>query len=516
MSLADWPDGAAFVVERRIDSVDGLSQLGERLSLFVRPGMAILLEGEIGAGKSTLARALIRALAPRVATLDVPSPTFTLVQSYDETRVPVLHADLYRIGSTFELDELGLDELLPSHLVIVEWPERMGQCQWGDVLRVCLTGRGKTRAVRMEATGLWKSSMKRDQEIDEFLKSTRWSHANRQFLEGDASFRRYETLEVEGRTSILMDMPARPDGPPVRHGKSYSAIAHLAEDVRAVVAINQTLYAMGYSAPAIEAYDLCKGLAVIEDLGRSVYGRMIADGQDMWQPMLAAVDVLAHMADRDWPSSIKIDGGCQYDLSSYDMEAQLIEVNLLPTWFWPHLYGREIGQAELNQWNEIWENIIPLTKPDKPIWTLRDYHSPNLIWLAERDGLRRVGLIDTQDCVLGHPAYDLVSLLQDARVDVSLEQAGDLFDYYCQLRGAKGNFDRTRFEQAYAIVGAQRASKILGIFARLSKRDQKHGYLRHIPRVSRYLERNLEAPILGSLKVWFDSHLPSAERERLT
>jgi aminoglycoside/choline kinase family phosphotransferase len=145
---------------------------------------------------------------------------------------------------------------------------------------------------------------------------------------------------------------------------------------------------------------------------------------------------------------------------------------------------------------------------------LRDYHSPNLLWLREREGLKRVGLIDTQDCLLGHPAYDLASMLQDARVDVDFAFADELYAHYCRLRGGDPDFDRQDFDAAFAVLGAQRATKILGIFARLSKRDGKHGYLRHIPRVSRYLERDLAHPKLQPLKAWFDRHLPAVQRER--
>ena len=147
------------------------------------------------------------------------------------------------------------------------------------------------------------------------------------------------------------------------------------------------------------------------------------------------------------------------------------------------------------------------------MWTLRDYHSPNLIWLPGREGIARVGLIDTQDCVLGHPAYDLVSLLQDARVDIPRQTADRLLDYYCALRRTVARFDEGSLRLAFAVFGAQRATKILGIFARLSRRDGKHQYLRHIPRVSGYLERNLAHPALAPLKQWFDKHLPVELRD---
>jgi aminoglycoside/choline kinase family phosphotransferase len=141
---------------------------------------------------------------------------------------------------------------------------------------------------------------------------------------------------------------------------------------------------------------------------------------------------------------------------------------------------------------------------------LRDFHSPNLIWIPEREGLKRVGLIDTQDAVLGHPAYDLVSLAQDARVDVSEEMQDHIVAHYLMLRGKQVGFDEDAFLASYAVLGAQRATKILGIFARLSRRDGKHQYLKHMPRVSGYLTRNLAHPALAELKDWYETHVPEA------
>ena len=158
------------------------------------------------------------------------------------------------------------------------------------------------------------------------------------------------------------------------------------------------------------------------------------------------------------------------------------------------------------QFQDLWREVLPRVLGARPVWTLRDYHSPNLLWLPEREGLARVGIIDTQDCVLGHPAYDLASLLQDARVDIDFGWADTLIGHYCALRGG---LDAKEFATAYAILGAQRATKILGIFARLSKRDGKPGYIRHMPRVARYLARNLAHAELSNLRGWFERHLPS-------
>ncbi len=497
---------------RRFDSAEDLEAFAAELAMFARPGLAVLLEGDLGAGKSTFARAFIRALAGDQG-LEVPSPTFNLVLTYDETRVPVAHADLYRLAAARDLRELGLDEYLGARLFLVEWPEKIIDWPLADRLLITLSGTGEVREATITASGAWAQALTRNEAIRQFLSHTRWAAARRCFLEGDASFRRYETLALPGEPAILMDMPARPDGPPVKDGKPYSAIAHLAEDIRAVIAVNGVLTGCGYSAPRIEAYELEKGLAVIEDLGRNVYGAMMRGGQDMTEPMREAVAVLADMAGRDWPAAVPLDGQL-YRIPPYDIAAQMIEADLLPSWFWPYVTGSEIPPESRRDFEALWQDLLPLTQAEKPVWVLRDYHSPNLLWLPDRRGLGRVGLIDTQDCLMGHPAYDLASMLQDARVDIDFGFADSLFGHYCALRAQDAAFDRPSFSLAYAILGAQRATKILGIFARLSKRDGKHGYLRHIPRVSRYLERNLQHPRLAALKHWFDRHLPPEKRER--
>ncbi|MCA3573873.1 MAG: tRNA (adenosine(37)-N6)-threonylcarbamoyltransferase complex ATPase subunit type 1 TsaE [Aestuariivirga sp.] len=497
---------------RRFDQ-SALEGFAAELALFARPGMALLLKGDLGSGKSTFARAFIRALAGG-ADFDIPSPTFTLVQSYDETRVPAAHADLYRLGSDSELTELGLEELLDGHVLLVEWPERLLGLPLADRLLIELSGSGTTREAAITASGAWQQALLRNDQIRGFLNGTRWQGAERRFLEGDASFRRYETLHTQAGQAVLMDMPARPDGPPVKDGLPYSAIAHLAEDIRAVVAVNHVLAERGLSAPRIESHDLAAGFAVMEDLGRKVYGRMRLAGEDMQEPMEAAVAVLAGMARQDWPKDVPLDGGSHHRVPAYDIGAQMIEVDLLPSWFWPLVTGTGITPEARAAFECLWQELLPLTRAERPVWVLRDYHSPNLLWLPERDGVKRVGIIDTQDCLMGHPAYDLASLLQDARVDIDVAEADPLFEHYCGLRRDDPHFDRPSFELAYAILGAQRATKILGIFARLSQRDGKHGYLRHVPRVSRYLERNLAHPRLAGLRAWFDRHLPAAQRER--
>ncbi len=470
-----------------------------KISLWARLGQLILLRGDLGAGKSTFARAFIKAMAAEGDEFDIPSPSFSIIQTYDNTRLPIAHIDLYRLNSKVEAEELGIGELLSTHIVVVEWPENLPNFA-APKLTLHFTGAGNNRHVKLEADSSWSDALYRNETIENFLAHSEWKNLPRKFLEGDASSRRYETVTLQGVSSILMDMPQKPDGPPVKNGKPYSAIAHLAEGIAAVVNTNQQLLTYGYSAPVIKVADISNGLAIIENLGSSVFGNMMRAGSDMHEPMKTAVAVLADMATKEWPATIP----------SYDREAQLIETDLLISWFWKFLHGSDPAPSLHESFEEIWRQILPLAQSERPHWVLRDFHSPNLIWMPERQDLQRVGLIDTQDAVLGHPAYDLASLLQDARVDIDFAWADELYGHYENLRAKQGSFDRVKFSAAYAVLGAQRATKILGIFARLAHRDGKPAYLKHMPRVSRYLKRNLEHPALAPLKMWYLEYMPEA------
>lgn len=497
-----------MIIERRSTTLAAMEAFARELSLWARPGLALHLSGDLGAGKSAFARAFIRGLALDDGEFDIPSPSFSLVQSYDALRVPVVHVDLYRIGSAAEVAELGLEEFLAKSLMIVEWPEKLSENFSPDYLKISFTGSGDTRDLKLEAAGKWIEILKRDEAIKGFVDQSQVAGGTRTHFEGDASARRYERVAGNAATLLLMDMPSRPDGPVVKNGKPYSAIAHLAEGISAVVGINDYLFNLDYSVPRIYAADVKLGLALIEPFGDRVFSRMMARGEDMGEPLKAAVEILVDMAAREWPSTVPVRGGAEHHIASYDLEAMLIEVDLLLSWFWP-LQKKSVPNDDVKvEFSAIWQSILAGIKPAKPVWTLRDYHSPNLLWLPEREGFRRVGIIDTQDCVMGHPAYDLVSMLQDARVDIDFKRADELFAYYCGLRSDTSQFDSHEFSRVFAILGAQRATKILGIFARLSKRDGKPIYLNHIPRVSRYLKRNLEHPALAVLKRWYERNLP--------
>ena len=404
---------------------------------------------------------------------------------------------------------------------LVEWPDRLGDHLPADRLMVELEILGDRRIAHLVGRGRWADKLRRIAAVAEFLARNDMANAERHFFQGDASARRYEKLiGPKGKCCLLIDMPDVPDGPPVRDGKPYSSIAHIATSIKPVLAVNQELKSRGLSAPETLASDAAKGLALIEFLDGELFADLARQGTDMSEPMTAAICLLADMADMNWPHQINVPGGGRYKLQRYDETALLIEAELLLDWLWPQCKDEPAGNEARAAFVAIWRRLIEQLSETPQVWVLRDYHSPNLIWLASRQGTARVGLIDTQDAVLGSAAYDLVSMLQDARVDVPSAVAGEMLDYYCAYRAAAAaeagrTFDEAALRRDYAILGAQRATKILGIFVRLCKRDGKAQYLRHIPRVSQALERNLAHEALSELRAWYDEHLPAAQREQL-
>lgn len=495
-----------------LDDEAATRDLGAEIALFLKPGDAVLLNGDLGAGKTVLARAVVQALSPEGLDTEVPSPTFTLVQPYETARVPVWHFDLYRLTDPDEVLELGFEDALAEGAVLVEWPERLGEFTPSDRLEVALaeSGDAGTRTAVLTGIGVWAERLQRMSDIAAFIAGTPWREARRVHFQGDASARRYERLvKADGASALLMDMPARPDGAPVHGGKSYSALVHLAEDIRPVVAMTDALRGLDLVAPEILHCDLDHGLALIEDLGDRVFGALDPHGPEIEQAYEAACDILVHIAGSACGNEVPVRGGAPHRIAAYDAEALQFEAGLLLDWLWPECRPVEATDDERLGFQTIWSDLLSRLNGSTPVWVLRDYHSPNLLWLPEHDGLHRLGLIDYQDAVMGHPAYDLASLLQDARIDVAPDREQKFFAYYLSQRAARDpSFDQEAFRLAYATLGAQRCTKILGIFMRLHRRDGKPGYLRHIPRVSDYLDRNLSHPGLASLKAWYDEFVP--------
>ena len=483
--------------------------LAAELSLVARAGDVILLAGDLGTGKSTFARSFIRALSGGVE-IEVPSPTFTLLQVYENLRFPVAHADLYRLSTAAEADELGLADLAQTHVLLIEWPDRLeGQSLSAETLTVELHHQGEARSARLLPQGSWVGRLQKLAAIKGVLAKAGWGKAERRFLEGDASSRRYERLTLDGEPAVLMDMPERDDTKLLKNGRTYSETAKLAHSVTAAAALARALKDKGYSAPETYASNLAQGFLLTEDLGDQVYGRLMKQAADMREPLAEAVAVLARLAGESWPDKLPAGEGKSHVVPAYDLQAYEIELDLFVQWFAPALTGKSVEASVASEFSAIWKKLLAPILAAPRVLVLRDYHSPNLIWLPQRQGFQRVGLIDTQDALMGHAAYDLGSLLQDARVEVPPETASELIDHYCSLRrSADPGFDAASLRRACLILSTQRLLKVLGIFVRLSRRDGKHGYLRLIPNLMKYLAHNLAHPDLASLAQWRQTHLP--------
>ncbi|GGE32712.1 bifunctional tRNA (adenosine(37)-N6)-threonylcarbamoyltransferase complex ATPase subunit type 1 TsaE/phosphotransferase [Agaricicola taiwanensis] len=485
--------------------------VASRMAEAFQPGDLIALHGDLGTGKSTFARAAIRALAddPR---LEVPSPTYTIIQTYETRKGMVTHADLYRVSGLDEIEALGWDEISEHAIALVEWPERLGTLP-ADRLDVEISlapERGaEARNVVLIGHGAWAPRLARTLIVQDFLDKAGWGMAHRSHIQGDASSRRYERLTLDRRTAILMDSPARPDGPPIRDGKPYSRLAHIAEDVRPFIALSHGLGTRGFTVPDVMAADVERGLLLLGDLGTTP---VLREGRPDMLRYAAAVDLLVALHGKVLPHEIIVSDSFSYTLPDYDLDAMLVEAELLVDWYIPFQTGETLDPDERDTFRDLWGAVLRDVAGRDGTWVLRDFHSPNLMWLEEQHGIKRIGLLDFQDALFGSAAYDLVSLLQDARVDVAEDLELRLLSSYVKGRKAQQRvFDPTDFAQAYAIMGAQRATKILGIFARLAKRDGKPGYLRHIPRVWRYLTRDLAHPALGDLRAWYDAKVPPPE-----
>lgn len=311
-----------------------------------------------------------------------------------------------------------------------------------------------------------------------FLASCGWGEADILPLAGDASFRRYFRVVDGDRSAVLMDAP-----PP-----------H--EDPRPFINVAEWLIGRGLSAPDILARDLDRGLLLLGDFG-SARLREALDTDPGRETELyeRATDVLVHLH-RHPPME---------GLPRHGLEQWLTELELFTEWYCPAV-GLEV---DVEGYRKAWSEVLSPVADDGlgPVTVLRDYHAENIMLVAGREGVAHLGLLDFQDALAGHPAYDLASVLEDARRDVSPAIERAMIDRYVATTGQGETFER-----AYWTLAAQRNTRILGVFTRLWKRDGKPGYRRFQPRMWGLLERDLAQPSLEPVRAWFDANIPAESR----
>jgi hypothetical protein len=327
----------------------------------------------------------------------------------------------------------------------------------------------------------------RNQQRIDFLSNTEWGDAKSVEVAGDASHRSYDRLtKQDGKTAILMNSPSEKG-----------------EDVKPFIKILTHLRDNGLEAPALLESDCENGFLLLEDLGDDLFVRICQTSPNLEEDIYkAAIDALVQLHAAPNPK----------DIAPYDLDAYLRETDLVTDWYLPSISGQVTTYVQTKSYRAEVTAVCEAIETPHSVLVLRDYHAENLLWLPDRSGIKKVGLLDFQDALIGHPAYDLVSLLEDARRDTSMELQTSMKDYFIK----KSKVSKDAFNYAYAALGAQRNLKIIGIFARLCVRDAKPHYVDLIPRVWAHLQNDLSHPDLASLKNWVAINLPEPTPDVLT
>jgi aminoglycoside/choline kinase family phosphotransferase len=327
----------------------------------------------------------------------------------------------------------------------------------------------------------------RQKELDVFLADNGWKSGHRSALADDASFRRYDRLLDGGRRAVLMDAP-----PPQ-------------EDTRQFIRIAELLINLGLSAPEIYAQNTDHGFLLIEDFGDKTYTRVLKTSPTQEKSLYEqAVDALIHL--HKVAAKDQIPNG----LGEYNTKTLLREASLLTDWYIPHVTKNHLPPEAIVAYKAVWEELFDYVQFQPKCLVLRDFHVDNLLSLDGKSGIKACGLLDFQDALAGAQAYDLMSLLEDARRDID-DQITEVMKqrYYAAFEDlATPGPVRDAFDATYAILGAGRHAKVIGVFVRLYVRDGKPDYLTHIPRVWRLLERSFNHPMLSPVLDWFDTYVP--------
>lgn len=355
----------------------------------------------------------------------------------------------------------------------------------------------------------------RASDIINFLSSNGWAEAKRTPVPGDASTRRYERLTFGREKAILMDAPKAAERPSEPEGASletrkalgYNATARLAgPDMESFAAIANALTQRGFSAPKILGANIDKGLLLLEDFGDPVYAKVIARDAAQELPLYeAAVDTLGAIYRSSFPPIVPFKE-TRWRIRDYDPTAMLAETDLCLDWFTQD-FDKTITANARAEFYRLWTQAFKLLDVHATGLGLRDFHAENLFWLDDREGTSRVGLIDFQDALFVHPAYDLASLIEDIRRDVSPRLTEPLMERFCDKAGLKYDAD---FKASYAVAGGQRNTKLLGFPVRADLKFGKPQYREFLPRVKRHFQKSLSHDALIDIRIWFETYLPEA------
>lgn len=458
---------------------EATEQLAADIAPYLLPSDVIGLQGYLGAGKSHFARALIRALGSKQKHL--PSPTFTLIQVYDDTRMPVAHTDFYRLSAPEEADELNLEPFLKHGLTLIEWPENAPHVMPKTTLWIHFDDDGHGRKVTLKGEGwdkrfgLFAAECRRASTEKGRLKYLEDTTGKRGQLvtpvSDDASFRSYWRVRGEENCRILMDAP-----PPI-------------ENLPLFVEIGKFLETVGVHSPHVYHMDGKKGYAMIEDMGKYTFFDAMNHGADLLTLYEKAVDVLIHLANTT-----------RGPVGDYTEAQFLDEASVFCDWYMPVTNGHATHTADRQQFRDIMAGFYKTVMAVPHTTMLKDYHCQNLMLLGKPEDVKKgsskakiaeniadVGVLDFQDAKIGPVTYDLASLLYDVRFDVPEHVHDVLIDRL--LAGLDQKIDRQTFMVAMRLIEIQNLLRIAGVFSRLAFRDGKKHYLDFMPRLWRHFDK---------------------------
>jgi aminoglycoside/choline kinase family phosphotransferase len=350
--------------------------------------------------------------------------------------------------------------------------------------------------------------LQRSEALARLLEETGFTGATRTPLAADASTRRYERLQLGDRHAMLMDAPPSLESKPCppsatpaeRRTMGWNATARLAASrVEAFVAVAKYLESLGLAPPQIYGADCDAGYAVIEDLGDDLYANILANGADEIPLYEEAARVLAHVHAAAIPTRVEGAGNSSWPLLDYDALALEVNADLFVEWL-PRAADVRIDDAARARWEKVRDSLIVKALGFPRAFTIRDYHAENLLWLPDREGLQRVGLLDFQDAIRGWRGWDFSMLLHDARRDVSPAAHDAAVCAYLEASGAS----EAEFQRELAVLGTINTMRILGIFSRLTSRDNKPRYLAFMPRMWGHLARTLKHPALAEANAFVE------------
>ena len=475
-------------------NLSDLEKLSKELAPLLNEGGVVTLNGQIGAGKTTLAKLIIQQLT-QTPLEDIVSPTFNLYHTYNKDNLEIAHYDFYRIESEMELHEIDLNESFTDKICIIEWADKFRDFLPKDRIEIFIKCTKNERVYRINPLGKFREVVSNRAKIENFLGGLDINFTELQRLPGDASKRNYYRVMSSDNTMIVMDATQKSDI------KNKTGLTNGIDDF---IKIQEYLNSIDVRVPKLIARNKIDNIILEEDLGEYSYTDMLTkeNYQKLYNP---AIKTLIHISNINHPKNISTKSNPHY-LKEFDLNIYLNEAEIFIDYYWPFIHGKQCNADKKQEFTHIMEEVYSNLTNDKTLM-LRDFHSPNLLFLENENGFRKCAVIDFQDALFGHPLYDLVSLTNDARITIDEYQEKYLIGLYKKdFPFNNFQFDSLSFMQQYHILGVQRSIKILGIFARLAILEANQNYLVHMPRIICYIKRIMQSGSIQALACWLNQN----------